>query len=101
MISSRFRERIAALGLGLTMLACRGKVEERGGTPAHRTPSASIPPVEAADVRVRERRPAGGSAPVIWLALDGLDWELLDRLSAEGKLPNWKRLTEEGYTARL
>jgi predicted AlkP superfamily phosphohydrolase/phosphomutase/Tfp pilus assembly protein PilF len=38
---------------------------------------------------------------VIWLGLDGLDWELLDRLSAEGKMPNWKRLTAEGSTARL
>jgi predicted AlkP superfamily phosphohydrolase/phosphomutase/Flp pilus assembly protein TadD len=38
---------------------------------------------------------------VIWLGLDGLDWELLDRLSAEGRMPNWKRLTGQGYTARL
>jgi predicted AlkP superfamily phosphohydrolase/phosphomutase/Flp pilus assembly protein TadD len=38
---------------------------------------------------------------VIWLGLDGLDWELLDRLSADGRMPNWKRLTEQGYTARL
>jgi tetratricopeptide (TPR) repeat protein len=38
---------------------------------------------------------------VIWLGLDGLDFELLDRLAAEGALPNWKRLAEEGYTSRL
>ena len=38
---------------------------------------------------------------MIWLGLDGLDWELLDRLAAEGKMPNWKRLTSEGWTGRL
>ena len=38
---------------------------------------------------------------MIWLGLDGLDWELLDRLAAEGKMPNWRRLTAEGWTGRL
>jgi Tfp pilus assembly protein PilF len=38
---------------------------------------------------------------VIWLGLDGLDWELLDRLAAEGRMPNWKRLAAEGATGRL
>ncbi len=33
--------------------------------------------------------------------MDGLDWELLDRLAAQGRMPNWKRLTADGYTARL
>jgi predicted AlkP superfamily phosphohydrolase/phosphomutase len=57
--------------------------------------------VDAEDVAARTRRPAGGRAPVIWLGLDALDWDLLDRLASEGKMPNWKRLTEAGYTARL
>src|SRR5262245_49586186 len=67
-------------------------------------PAAAAPPpaaVESADVATRERRPPGPRAPVIWLGLDGLDFELLDRLAAEGKMPNWKRLAAEGYTARL
>lgn len=38
---------------------------------------------------------------MIWIGLDGLDWELLDRLAAEGKMPSWKRLASEGYTASL
>jgi predicted AlkP superfamily phosphohydrolase/phosphomutase len=38
---------------------------------------------------------------VIWLGLDGLDWELLDRLVAENRMPNWGRLVAEGYSARL
>ena len=62
----------------------------------------SQPPVEATDVASRpQKRPAGRSRPVIWLGLDGLDWELLDGLAAAGKMPHWKTLTEEGYSARL
>ena len=38
---------------------------------------------------------------MIWIGLDGLDWEILDRLAAEGKMPNWKRLVAEGWSARL
>jgi len=63
--------------------------------------SAPPPPVgnEAADSR-RHRDP-GRRTPVIWLGLDALDFELVDRLAAEGRMPNWKRLESEGYTARL
>ena len=59
-------------------------------------------PVEAADVGSRpQKRPGDRKRPVIWLGLDGLDWELLDGLAAAGKMPHWKTLTEEGYSARL
>ncbi len=70
-----------------------------------RTPvSASVlaaPPVEAEDVSTRESSAGGKRPPVIWLGLDGLDFELLDRLAAEGTMPNWKRLAGEGFTASL
>ncbi len=49
----------------------------------------------------RAKRDPGGRHPVLWLGLDGLDFELLDRLAAEGRMPNWKRLASEGFTARL
>ncbi len=49
----------------------------------------------------RTPRAPGGQRPVIWIGLDGLDWELLDRFAADGTMPNWKRLTSEGATARL
>ena len=49
----------------------------------------------------RARRPEGSRHPVIWLGLDGLDREILDRLSARGLLPNWTRLAAEGYTGPL
>jgi predicted AlkP superfamily phosphohydrolase/phosphomutase/tetratricopeptide (TPR) repeat protein len=60
------------------------------------------PPPETSDVATRAgKRDEGKRPPVIWLGLDGLDWELLDGLAAAGGMPNWKRLTEEGYSARL
>lgn len=60
---------------------------------------ARPPAVEAADVARTPR--ADGRTRVIWLGLDGLDWTLLDRLAAEGKMPNWKRLVREGASGRL
>jgi len=63
-----------------------------------------VPPVEEADVATRAAspsRPAGGRPPVLWIGLDGLDWEILDRLAAAGKMPNWQRLVSEGWSARL
>jgi len=81
--------------VALGSIACRAR--EKATTPA---PAARPAAVEVSDVATRSPRTAGGPA-VIWLGLDGLDWELLDRLAAEGKMPNWKRLTSEGWTGRL
>jgi predicted AlkP superfamily phosphohydrolase/phosphomutase/Flp pilus assembly protein TadD len=62
---------------------------------------ASGPAVEASDVARTPWPPGGRTPPVIWLGLDGLDWELLDRLAAEGKMPNWSRLAAEGSSGLL
>jgi hypothetical protein len=79
-----------------------------GRNPAEKTSGATPPPAaraevlsDARDVAARERRPAGGRVPVIWLGFDAFDFELVDRLAAEGRMPNWKRLSAEGYTAVL
>src|SRR5712692_295453 len=87
------------------LLSC-GRAEKSAGV---RPASAAAPvegsmessAVEASDVATRDWRPTGSSHPVIWLGLDGLDWEILDRLSSEGKMPNWTRLVAEGYSSRL
>ncbi len=63
--------------------------------------SSAEPPVEGADSESRTRRPQGPVSPVLWIGLDGLDFEILDRLTAEGRMPNWKRLSAEGYTTRI
>jgi len=97
----RFRRSGAAVAL-LVFLGSSCRRETPG-------PSAGLMPTAAGgaatsqtrDVASRRRRPAGGRVPVIWLGLDGLDFELVDRLAARGRMPNWKRLTGQGYTARL
>src|SRR6266496_4306448 len=92
----------AALG---GLLSC-GRAEKSAGvrpasaaSPVER--AAESPAVESSDVATRNRRPDGSSHPVIWLGLDGLDWEILDRLSAQGKMPHWSRLVSEGYSSKL
>lgn len=76
-------------------LSCRRA--ETTTADAARTP----PHVESDDVASRSRRPENGAHPVIWIGLDGLDREILDRLSSQGKMPNWTRLVAEGYSSRL
>jgi hypothetical protein len=103
--------RLIAIGLALsalvTLTACgRGRPEKASiaVSPAPavlETASAAEPPVESADSPSRTRRPPGEVGPVVWIGLDGLDFEILDRLSAEGRLPNWKRLSTEGFTTRI
>jgi hypothetical protein len=47
------------------------------------------------------RAPAGGIKKLIFLGLDGFDAELVEKLMAEGKLPNLTRLKEQGSYRRL
>src|SRR5262249_25710775 len=77
-----------------------------GVTPSPRSagPAASAG-IEADDVptRANTRRAAdpGGRKPILWLGLDGLDWELLGRLGAEGRVANRGGRPATGWTARL
>ncbi|HEV2064338.1 MAG TPA: alkaline phosphatase family protein [Thermoanaerobaculia bacterium] len=79
----------------LAFLACNRPAEAPSRPPR---PAAAV---EDSDVASRARRPVAASRPVLWLGLDGFDFEMVDRLASEGKMPNWKRLSSEGYTARL
>ncbi len=84
---------LAALALGAG-LSCGGGKE---------APVVALPisAVEASDEAARTKRASGPTRPVIWIGLDGLDWELLDRLAAQGSMPNWKRFASEGFSAKL
>ena len=83
--------------LALAMLtACA-----RRGEKLRAAPSATAAPVEDSDVATRQPLRPTGSQPVIWIGLDALDWEMVDRLAREGRMPNWARLVREGYSARL
>ena len=98
MLRGLARIRLVAFLLLALVISCARREEPNRQSAA--VPIASAP-VEAQDTDKRVKRPAGGRRAVLWLGLDGLDFELLDRLAAEGKMPNWKRLSSEGFTARL
>ncbi len=100
------RSRLAGLFLLTLSLSCGdGERQRRSGTPAMAAPApaseAAVPAVESSDVASRTHRPEGGTRPVIWIGLDGLDWEILDRLSSSGKMPHWARLVSGGWSARI
>ncbi len=95
---------LAALLAALAGAAGCGRGEKKAAETSSEPAAASAAPVEtveSADVGARARRPEGAPRAVIWVGLDGLDWEILDRLAAEGKMPNWSRLVAQGYSARL
>ncbi|HEY6066962.1 MAG TPA: alkaline phosphatase family protein, partial [Thermoanaerobaculia bacterium] len=92
---------VCALSLLVALLPAgcrRGESPAKGGTAPAR---AAATPVEEADVGALPPRAAGENHRVIWLGMDGLDWDLLDQLSREGRMPNWSRLVSEGFTANL
>ena len=99
------RRRIRSLVIAASVAAACAC--SRRETPAARTTAPATPPSpppRPSNPRTSRRArnaPPGGRSPVLWIGLDGLDWELLDRLAAEGRMPNWKRLTAEGWTANL
>jgi len=95
--------RRARSGVALALLisiACRREsaTSPRAAAP---TPAPNPPPSSLEDAAARTPRPRGPRPPVIWIGFDALDFELVDRLAAEGRMPNWRRLAAEGYTARL
>src|SRR5437667_5460764 len=83
---------------GLTALSVAGyawRTSRRAATPR--------PPVEGdltGTVPGISREVHGGH-PVIFIGLDGADWNLLDRLMAEGTMPNLALLTREGRSGIL
>ena len=101
MPEARRRGGAAAVLLGaLCGLSCQ-RTSAKAAAPAVPTAKAVAAAVEDLDSETRTRRPAGAWPSVIWLGFDGLDWDLMDRLVSENRVPNWKRLTGQGYSARL
>jgi predicted AlkP superfamily phosphohydrolase/phosphomutase len=65
--------------------------------------TAAVSPVESDDAaRPAVEAPSHPALrPVIWIGLDGMDPDHLRSLAAGGALPNWQRLSGEGYVATL
>jgi tetratricopeptide (TPR) repeat protein len=79
---------IVAVTLGAVSLASCSSTPGSSSTPA--PAAASV----ASSAQVAQRARPG--KPVIFVGLDGADWQLLDQYMARGLMPNLKRLTTEG-----
>jgi Flp pilus assembly protein TadD len=79
---------LAAILLGFAVFV-------RRGSPPPPAPTADA---ERVDTLVRSSR---GGRPVIFVGLDGADWELLDGYVAAGLMPNLASLTREGTAGVL
>jgi predicted AlkP superfamily phosphohydrolase/phosphomutase/Flp pilus assembly protein TadD len=95
------RRGAGAGAFAVLLASCRREPAAAPQVSESAVPSPTSAPSDTEDVPVRSRRSPGARPAVIWLGFDALDFELVDRLAAEGKMPNWKRLEAEGATARL
>jgi Tfp pilus assembly protein PilF len=60
-----------------------------------------VPPSTAAEAVGSIADASRPSPPVIFIGLDGADWQLLDRYMSAGTMPNLKRLVAEGTSGTL
>lgn len=92
----RPRSRAAALlVLGLLLPACAGSCGGGGTTPGTTPPPAETP-LDPAVTAALAKRPDLARTKVIVLGMDGLDPDLMRILAEAGRLPNFRRLVEEG-----
>jgi tetratricopeptide (TPR) repeat protein len=82
---------------GVVIWVVRHETSNSGATgdTAGTEPAASSGPVAAIAQRADER------PPVIFVGLDGADWELLDQYAARGVMPSLRRLAAEGTSGTI
>jgi hypothetical protein len=85
-------KRVGGIACVLAALAAYGVVASCRARRAH--DSGPLAVAEIAE-RVRDAR------PVIFVGLDGADWQLIDRYTASGAMPNLARLVAEGAGGAL
>lgn len=86
MTSCRMSHRAALVLCAIGLVSCRQAP----------LPTAGDPPVVA---EIARAAPEG--RPVLFVGLDGADWELLDAYVRDGRMPNLARLAREGRTGVL
>ncbi len=63
--------------------------------------NATPPRPEGTPTAARLHVPTGQASRVMVIGIDGLDWERLDPLIAQGRCPNFEKLIRTGYRAPL
>jgi tetratricopeptide (TPR) repeat protein len=89
------RNLLTACALAASCAACSKPPK---ASSAAATGAASSPPATTVDQVVRATRPG---KPVIFVGLDGADWQLLDQYMARGLMPNLKGLVADGTAGTL
>ena len=89
------RRLVLAVSLAFVLLA----VGASAWRLAHRGPVDTGPALVPAVAEVASK--VGRTRPVIFVGLDGADWQLLDPLMAEGAMPNLRALVGEGAGGEL
>jgi len=85
-------KRVGGIACVLAALAAFGLVASCRARRAHDSGPLAVPEIAE---RVRDAR------PVIFVGLDGADWQLIDRYTASGAMPNLARLVAEGAGGAL
>jgi len=85
----------ALVAAGLLLAGCPPSGNGNGSPAPGAAPSAEAP-LDPAVKEALARRPDLAKSRVLVLGMDGLDPDLMRTLVARGKLPNFKRLGEEG-----
>lgn len=91
-MNAKHRSRILLIGLGVVALGIASRtLWRRGSTPPFRsqTPTGTRPVPEVAQAARKARA-------VVFVGLDGGDWQLLDRYIEAGAMPNLAALVREG-----
>jgi predicted AlkP superfamily phosphohydrolase/phosphomutase/tetratricopeptide (TPR) repeat protein len=98
-IRSRALSLLFTLAAIVALSACRHEKTQSRTSSVGKVSSPDI--LDWPDVSERAPASALSGRRVILIGWDGADWELLDSLTAEGRMPNLARLEAEGRTAEL
>ena len=87
----------AILAIALSVVLVRSRRPDSRPVPDSPSAASSSAPEQVTEIVQKSRK----TPPVIFIGLDGADWQLLDSYASAGLMPNLKRLAGEGTTGTI